>query len=682
MQKILRLLPLLAVARAGALVAQSVPVTKVMLFSSGVGYFEHAGTVRGNSSTELRFKTSQINDILKSIMLQDQDGGRIGTITYPSQDPLSKTLKSFQVDITQNPTLADLLNQLRGARVSVQTGGEALAGTVMGVEMRARPAATGQAMSTPVLNLLSGATIRSVELQSISSLSLDDPQLQEELTKALAALVQARDQDKKPVNIAFSGAGDRRVRIGYVVETPIWKTSYRLMLEPKSNVARIQGWAIVENQTESDWNNVSLSLVSGRPISFTMDLYQPLYAKRPNVVPELFASLRPQVYAGGITARADTVQMRGAVSGTAERRIGYGPDGRPLGNQLNEVVVTAADATSALQKSFYADNSVQAMANSLKLGELFQYTVGNVTLARQKSAMIPIITDTVCIERVSIYNARVLSTNPLNGVWFKNTTGKHLLQGPLTVLEKDAYAGDAQVDNVPPDQSRLVSYGIDLDVTMNQKGGQTESIVGAKIVKGTLVLNRKLVQTVTYIADNKSSQSKELVIEHPVQPEWKLVDTPKPFETTPSVYRFKGTAPANKVTTLVVKQEWVREETVELPGGDLSELLIYSRSAEMPKAVRDALVKAIKMREAISDLDRQIAARVQQVGEITAEQNRIRENMRILPQNGQYYDRLLAKLNEQESTIEKLQAERKDLTARRDTARKELDDYLDTLNVG
>jgi hypothetical protein len=680
-QKFLRFLPLLAVIPAGALPAQSVPVTKVMLFSSGVGYFEHAGTVHGNSSTELRFKTSQINDILKSIMLQDQDGGRIGTITYPSQDPLSKTLKSFQVDITQNPTLADLLNQLRGARVSVQAGGEALAGTVMGVEMRARPAPAGQPVSTPVLNLLSGATIRSVELQAIASLSLDDPQLQEELAKALSALVQARDQDKKPVNIAFSGAGERRVRIGYVVETPIWKTSYRLMLEPKSNVARIQGWAIVENQTESDWNNVSLSLVSGRPISFTMDLYQPLYAKRPNVVPELFASLRPQVYAGGIMPRADSVSLRSSAAGTAERRIGYGPDGRPLVNQLQEVVVTAADATSAMQKSFYADNSVQAIANTLKLGELFQYTVGNVTLARQKSAMIPIITDTVCIERVSIYNARVLSTNPLNGVWFKNTTGKHLLQGPLTVLEKDAYAGDARVDDVPPDQTRLVSYGIDLDVTMDQKGGQAESVVGAKITKGTLILNRKLVQTVTYIADNKSSQSKELVIEHQVQPEWKLVDTPKPFETTASVYRFKGAAPAGKVTTLVVKQEWVRNETVELPGGDLSELLVYSRSAEIPKAVRDALAKAIKMREAIADLDRQIAARVQQVGEITAEQNRIRENMRILPQSGQYYDRLLAKLNEQESTIEKVQAERKELTARRDAARKELDDYLETLNT-
>jgi hypothetical protein len=677
-----RFLSALTLLSAHAVFAQSVPVTKVMLFSSGVGYFEHAGTVHGTSSTELRFKTSQINDILKSIMLQDQDGGRIGTITYPSQDPLSKTLKSFQVDITQNPTLADLLNQLRGARVSVQTGGERLAGTVLGVETRAKPGPLSQPVTTPVLNLLSGAMIRSVELQSISNLSLDDPQLEEELTKALAALVQARDQDKKPVTIAFNGAGDRRVRIGYVVETPIWKTSYRLMLEPNSNIARLQGWAIVENQTESDWNNVSLSLVSGRPISFTMDLYQPLYATRPNVVPELFAGLRPQVYGGGISARADSVQFRDAAAAPPVRRIGYDANGQPVVNRLESVVVTAANATSAMQKSFYADNSVQAIANALKLGQLFQYTVGNVTLARQKSAMIPIVTDTVCIERVSIYNARVLASNPLNGVWFKNTTGKHLLQGPLTVLEKDAYAGDAQIDNVPPDQSRLLSYGIDLDVTVAQRDAQTASLVGAKIVKGVLVLDRKLSHTVTYAADNKSSQDRELVIEHPLQPGWKLVDTPKPFETTAAVYRFKGSAPANKVTTLVVKQEFVQNETVSLTDGDLPQLLSYSSTGEMPKSIRDALNEAIRLKQAVAELDGQVNARTQQIGEITAEQNRIRENMKILPPNGQYYDRLLTKLNEQESTIEKLQTERKELTARRNAAQQELERYLETLNVG
>src|SRR5213078_2004349 len=133
-------------------------------FSSGVGYFEHAGSVRGNSATELRFKTSQINDILKSIVLQDQDGGRVGALTYPSQDPLAKTLKSFQVDITQNPTLAQLLNQLRGASVSIQAQAERVAGTVLGVEMRQRTSDKGD-VEIATLNLLTGATIRSIDLQ-------------------------------------------------------------------------------------------------------------------------------------------------------------------------------------------------------------------------------------------------------------------------------------------------------------------------------------------------------------------------------------------------------------------------------------------------------------------------------------------------------------------------------------
>src|SRR5207247_6140888 len=105
-------------ATAPASRAADVPIKLVVLFNSGVGYFEHFGTVAGENRTELRFKTAQINDVLKSLVLQDLDGGHVSTITYPSQDPLEKALKSFQVDITANPSLADLLNQLRGARIT------------------------------------------------------------------------------------------------------------------------------------------------------------------------------------------------------------------------------------------------------------------------------------------------------------------------------------------------------------------------------------------------------------------------------------------------------------------------------------------------------------------------------------------------------------------------------------
>src|SRR5208283_3812985 len=113
------------------------------------------------------------------------------------------------------------------------------------------------------------------------------------------------------VSLAFSGEGKREVRVGYVVENPIWKTSYRLVLNEKGKPF-LQGWAVVENTQDEDWNNVRMALVSGRPISFQMDLYEPLYVKRPIVEPELFASLRPPAYNGALTEAAAAPGLAGA----------------------------------------------------------------------------------------------------------------------------------------------------------------------------------------------------------------------------------------------------------------------------------------------------------------------------------------------------------------------------------
>src|SRR5882672_3459473 len=281
-----------------------VPVKVVVLVSSGVGYFEHIGTVKGDSSTELRFKTQQINDILKSLVLQDTGQGKVSTIVYPSQDPIGKTLASFQVDISKNPPLGELLNQLRGAKVKVSVGPQMISGTILGLEKRPKAVEKGQ-IEVWQLNLISGATVRSIPLEEVTRLDLEDPTLQEELGKALTALAEARGQDKKPVTINFQGEGERLVRVGYVVETPIWKTSYRLLFGQQNAKPMLQGWAIVENQTDNDWENVELSLVSGRPISFIQELYQPLYIPRPVVQPELFASLRPQTYDAGMELKQE-----------------------------------------------------------------------------------------------------------------------------------------------------------------------------------------------------------------------------------------------------------------------------------------------------------------------------------------------------------------------------------------
>ena len=678
------------VAGAGAappdrITSADVPVRVVVLYSSGVGYFEHAGTVAGSSRTELRFKANQINDVLKSLVLEDLDGGRVSTVVYPSQDPLSKTLRSFQVDITSNPSLGELLTQLRGAPVKVEVQAEQISGTILGLEKK--PIAVGengQVVDVWVMNLIAGGSFRMVHLDEVQKIDLEDAQLQEELQKALLALSQARDQDKKPVAIHFQGEGERRVRLGYVVETPIWKTSYRLIMPSKpEEKARLQGWAILENQTDNDWNRVQLRLVSGRPISFVQELYQSLYVSRPVVQPELYAGLRPQTYEAGMEPSQGKAMPRFGEAGkreeSARARIPPPPSMRAL---AAPPPASAAEAERA-DKPIDPSASVISLAAAGKVGELFQYTVADVTLPRQRSAMLPIVTDDIEAERVSIYNRAVLPRNPLNGARLKNTTGKHLLQGPITVLDGQTYGGDARIDNLPPGQERLLSYAIDLQVQVNATTARQESAIqSGKIVKGVLELTRKQVSTQEYVMENKAEQDKVLIVEHPFRAGWKLVDTPTPLETTDTLYRFKDRVAAGKSAKLTVREENIQGQTIAILPTDPGTLEVYSRTGEIPPEVRQALVKAIHLKRALLDTQRQIQEKQQKVSEIAQEQQRIRSNMGAVSQNSQYYTRLLTKLNEQESAIEALQGEIEKLQRTAEQQRKDLETYLSQTTVG
>src|SRR5690242_16250630 len=157
---------------------QAVPVKEVVLYTSGVGYFEHFGTVKGNGFTELHFKTQQINDILKSLLLEDLDGGKVASVTYGSQEPLSHTLKSFQVDLSTAPPLNALLAQLRGASVTASLPQGQVTGKILSVEQKTKPAGDKQVIQVWVMNLLlPSGSIRPVELDQISELKLDDPKL-------------------------------------------------------------------------------------------------------------------------------------------------------------------------------------------------------------------------------------------------------------------------------------------------------------------------------------------------------------------------------------------------------------------------------------------------------------------------------------------------------------------------
>ncbi len=662
----------------------ALPLDRVIMFNSGVGYFEHRGDVDGDAQVELQFNVDDINDLLKSMILEDRGGGTISTVTYGSKDPITKTLQTFPIDLTENPTLGQILDQVRGERISVEAP-NAIDGILLGVEKRRKEVGKDhEVVEVEFLNLLTDGGLRSVPMESISRIKLDSEKLDAELRQALAVLASGHNTDKKTVTLNLLGNGKRPVRVGYIQETPVWKTSYRLVLDDKEPPF-LQGWAIVENTTEGDWNDVALTLVSGRPISYRMDLYEPLYVERPEEKLNLFASLRAQRYGQDLSeAEQLLARSENAVPGDAARPMAKGDRGsRAAEGAPADMPAFTVDLDSPAAQNSFAYIRSQPSAQAGEVGELFQYTIGTpVTLARQKSAMLPIVNETVKGEKVSIYNPAVQAEHPLNGLRLVNSTDLHLMQGPITVFDGGSYAGDAIVEDLAPGAERLISYALDLKTEVAPESkGHPESLVSVKIVKGTMQVTRKLTREQIYTVKNSDSKAKTVLIEQPFDANWKLVTPKEPAEKTRDRYRFAVQAEPGKPVTLNVEEEQIISQQLALSNIDDGMIVYYTNRKETSPQVKEALQEVVKRKQAIQQLVQQRSRLEQQVAAITQEQNRIRQNMGQLDRNTDLYKRYVEKFGTQEDQVEKSRKQIDELTLEENKLRKALDDYLLNLSV-
>src|SRR4051812_25436954 len=374
--------------------AVSLPISQVILFNSGVGHFTRSGEVKGDARVDLTFPEPDINDLIKSMTLRDlSPTGRVAAVTYDSHDPIDRTLASFAINLNNSPTFAQILTQARGEQVEVTLVNTAsqpgsLTGKIIGVEQQQVPSKEGT-VPVSVLNLWCAEGVRAVKLSEVQRLRFANPVLENEVRRALETLALSHDSQKKAVSLHFAGEGKRKVEVGYVVENPIWKTSYRLVLGKDDGAKRpyLQGWAVVENPTDEDWHGVAMALVSGRPISFKMDLYNPLYVARPTVEPELFASLRPPTYGGamakppramnppGTTAAAGT--MPGMPGGGGQRGFGMPTDGTKADPRSEAAFRGTSNAeysaqmATKLHKDLDLGRSVQSVVTASSLGDYY-----------------------------------------------------------------------------------------------------------------------------------------------------------------------------------------------------------------------------------------------------------------------------------------------------------------------
>lgn len=685
------------------------PITKVVLFSSGVGFFEREGEVEGNTRIDLTFPVDNINDLLKSMVLQDLGGGHISAVSYDSRDPIEKTLRSFAINLTDNPGFGAILQQARGEKVEVVLQQTAvtqpgiLTGVIMGTEKQRQAAGKDAVVEVELVNLWCADGMRSVKLADIQRVRFLNPIIDNELKRALETLALSHDTQKKAVSLNFAGEGKRPVRVSYVVESPIWKTSYRMVIDKEGKKAFLQGWAVVENTSDEDWNNVRMALVSGRPISFQMDLYQPLYVPRPVVEPELFASLRPPTYSGAME-KGDGVfaLQQGQAAPGAPGGAGFGgaseSAAKAAAPSLRRATETLERQTQALgrggadrgrnanaqaDKDLRLDAGVASAATAMEMGDFFQYFIETpVSLPRQKSAMLPIVNQTIEGLKVSIYNQSVHPKFPLHGLKFKNTTGLHLMQGPITVFDGSNYAGDARIQDLQPNEERLLSYAIDLGVEVEPVvKHDPQRLTAVKVFKGILHATNKIRESKTYNIKNRTDQERRLILEHPYRQDFKLITPEKYAERSRDVYRFEMLVEAGKSASTEIVEERDIVQQIALTNADDQTIRFFLNSTIASDKVKEALAKALELKSKWAATQRDIAELNRQYNEINQDQQRLRANLKELPPTAEAYKRYLQKFDQQETEIEKIQASLKELRAKEDRERREYEQYLFALNV-
>jgi hypothetical protein len=458
-----------------------------------------------------------------------------------------------------------------------------------------------------------------------------------------------------------------------------------LVLDKDKKVAPyLQGWAVVENPTDEDWKDVRMALVSGRPISFQMDLYTPLYVPRPVVEPELFASLRPVAYSGGLTATNVTATGLLTNSSTfANTSGGFIPPGVTVSSTANPQDLPSLGVRRNLDERMDLAGTARSVAQAAKLGDFFQYTIDRpVTLPRQKSALLPIINKDVQATRLSIYNERTQAKFPLLGLRLKNTSGAHLMQGPITVYEGSNYAGDARILDLQPNEERLLSYAVDLGTEVNPvPSSDNGRLTSVKAVKGVVYTTTKVRETKTYTIANRNDQERTVLIEHPVRNDFHLVDTDKPIETAADFHRFEVKVPAGKDGKLVVTEERQLNSNVAINNLDDNTIRIFLNSPVTSAKVKTALQEAMKLRWETVKTQREIAEQEQQLKMIVDDQTRLRANLKEMPTTAAAYKRYLEKFDAQETQIESFQMEIKRLQGIEHSQKEEFEGFLANLNV-
>lgn len=553
------------------------PVRALVLYKHGVGFFLRAGTVSGTSVT-LTFRSDEINDVLKSLAVFDQNGGEIRGIHYQTPMDRQARLASSSINLASGRSLRDLLRQVSGRRISLLVDTRAhhrerVSGRIIGVDepyIRNNGDSSDAFLHMRVTILTDGGQIMIYSLTELVSVEIEDEQARHDLSYFLDTGV--KEDNRRSVNVGLS-EGNHDLRVYYVAPSPTWRVSYRLVGETDeggaSGSAVLQGWGLFDNRLEEDLDGVEVTLVAGQPISFIYDLYESRIPQRPEVKDDARIAAAPVEYAGQVGAggalgdRVDELNdaaPQPAVFGRGvsnRERDARQQSGAKLGLIHQDAQHFAAHA-SAMPPALAREQArkLAEQTTTRDVGEFFEYKVKTpVTVKRGESALVPIIGSDVNYDRELLYNKAKLPKHPVIALRFVNNTGLTLERGPVTVTEDGEYKGEAIIPFTKPDNEVYVPYAVELGVTVTETAASEHVTFGIRFDREKQVTQDVYtIITTAYWLENRTADDKVVTIEAPVTAKYELYETDVPAVETPTERRWQVRVPAHS------KQLFTRKE--------------------------------------------------------------------------------------------------------------------------
>ncbi len=652
-------------------------VKRVIIFKHGVSYYILEGILKGPGKFELEFKIDEMNDILKSLFVLDtSEKGYISSISYDAALETSQLLKSIMLNIPDRDSFSSLITQIKGADVNLTIGGaKKVSGKIMGIEFVEKLSKVEKITEKLLILLQEDGSIAKYNFSEIKSLEILNEEIKKDLKFFLDTVIAGKKKDAKKIIINCESGGDdateRNIFVSYIRESPIWKTSYRLIVSKQQELEQkclLSGWSLIENTTNQDWEDIELSLVAGLPVSFIYDFYKPIFIQRPVIQPPKILSARPTEIEEGLEMdKFDDYAMAEMEAIPSKKRAkamskSARPSPAPVVGGFGRMQSVMSDT------EIYDKVKSQVKTQTKDLGELFEYNISNpVTIKRKQSALVPILTESIKSNRILLYNKNDHDKNPNACLEITNNTNLTLETGPATIIYDDNLAGEAIIPFLNKGDTRLLNYAIEQAVIItHEQESENLSVHRVTFGSGYSYEYYYTNMTTTYKIKNKTEQEKELYLDHPKTYEYKVIEKPVEPEETTNYWRFKLTLKPKDAVVFKLKEQRENYSSNYIWNFNKEDLLkrvgFYVKQKFIDPDLETKLKEIAGLIQTVNDLRAKDDKLNEERDLMTDEQVRLRENISVLGEDSQSIslkERYIKKLNTQESRFEEIKKELK-----------------------